>query len=265
MMPLSHCISTLGCPALDVEQTLDFAHRHQLDGVELRSLVHRIDLPQLFAERYGSPDALAATVADHPVRIVSLDTSLQLFANQPVDRAELLNFVPWAEALGVPWLRVFDGGTSVAQDIAVAEDTMQWWREAKATHGWNVDLMVETHDALIDAAAIERLQKTCPGTAILWDTHHTWKMGGEAVGATWERIAPHVVHLHVKDSTPEPGPVHPFTFALPGEGDFPMRELRDAVGDGFKGMAALEWEVHWHPELPALETALTTARNNQWW
>jgi sugar phosphate isomerase/epimerase len=264
-MPYSRCFSTLGCPDLDVRQALDLAHAHHLDAIELRSLEHRIDLPTYFAERYGSPAKMAAAVADHPVRIVSLDTSLKLFANDETDRADLLAFAPWADALGVPWLRIFDGGTSVEKEIKIAEDTLGWWRDQRSQHGWTMDLMVETHDSLLDAAAINLLEHTCPDTAILWDTHHTWKVGREDPVKTWSLIAPHVVHLHVKESISKPGPQHPFTYVMPGKGEFPMAPLRAAIGNDFSGMMSLEWERHWHPDLPALDTVLNAAATARWW
>jgi sugar phosphate isomerase/epimerase len=212
-MAYARIYSTLGSPALTLEETFALAAKHNLDGVELRALGGTIDLPGYFAATYGTPAALAARMAAQRMKVFSLDTSLHLAHSTAEERDAFLQFLPWAEALGVPRLRVFDGGKSAdaATHRAMAE-TVAWWRALRAANGWRADLMVETHDALFTAASIREFLALAPGTGILWDTHHTWKTGREDPPVTWRAIAPHVVHLHVKDSVSIPGPKHPFTY-----------------------------------------------------
>lgn len=258
--------STLGSPALGLEETLALAARHGLAGVELRALGGTIDLPAYFAATYGTPEALAARLAAQPMKILSLDTSLHLAHPTEEERQAFLKFVPWAEAVGVPRLRVFDGGKSpdAATHRAMAE-TVAWWRALRAEHGWRTDLMVETHDALCTAASIRGFLALAPGTGILWDTHHTWKTGREDPLITWRAIASDVVHLHVKDSVSIPSGKHPFSYRLPGDGEFPMAALREVLRAEFHGPMSLEWERLWHPELGPVEEALAAATNHGWW
>lgn len=258
--------STLGSPALGLEDTLRLAAQHGLDGVELRALAGTIDLPAHLEAAYGTPAALAARLAGQALKIFSLDTSLHLAHSTAEERAAFLKFVPWAEALGVPRLRVFDGGKvgDAATHRAMAE-TVAWWRALRTEHRWRTDLMVETHDALCTSASILGFLALAPGTGILWDTHHTWKTGREDPLATWRVIRPHAVHLHVKDSVSIPGPKHPFTYRLPGEGEFPMAPLREVLRAEFRGPVSLEWERLWHPELGPVEEALTAATRHGWW
>jgi len=265
-MPYRHSISTLGCPDLSLEETLALAERHRLDAVELRALAGTIDIPSVFANAYGTPAALATRMHSSTVSIVSLDTSLKLADNTEADRADFLRFVPWAEAAGVPWLRAFDGGKNadLATHRAMA-DTVAWWRAQKKAHGWKAELMIETHDALCSTAAIQQFLSLAPGTAILWDTQHTWKNGGEDVLATWRAIKPHVVHVHVKDSISVPSAKHPFTYVLPGDGEFPMPPLRAVLAAEFSGAVSLEWERLWHPYIAPLDDALTAAAKRNWW
>ncbi len=265
-MPYRHSISTLGCADLSLEETLALAQRHALDAVELRALAGTIDVPTVLAGAYGTPAALQQRMRTSAVSIVSLDTSLKLAANNEADRADFLRFVPWAEAVGVPWLRVFDGGKTADQAThrAMAE-TVAWWREQKQRNGWHANIMIETHDALCTTAAIQQFLAMAPGTAILWDTQHTWKNGGEDVLATWRAIKPQVVHVHVKDSISVPSAKHPFSYVLPGDGEFPMASLRPALGAEFSGAVSLEWERLWHPYLAPLDDALTAAAKRDWW
>lgn len=291
-LPMLRCFSTLGCPDLSLDAALALAHHHRLDAIELRALGGSVDLPAYFAANFGTPAALAAHVRERApgVRVIALDTSLQLATGgtagigpmghmgplgpmkgapeQDRQREAFLAFVPWAEALGVRWLRVFDGKGTAPPEAAIAEaaGTVCWWREQRAAHGWQTDIVVETHDTLFTPAAIARFLALAPGSAILWDAHHTWRKAGEDPVATWRAIRPHVAHVHVKDSIPVPSARHPFTYTLPGDGGFPIAPLLAALrADDFSGGVSLEWEKLWHPYLPPLDEALTAAATRHWW
>ena len=265
-MAYTRTYSTLGSPELDLEQVFHLARRHNLAGVELRALAGTIDLPAYFVSKYGTPVALAERLRDEPVKILSLDTSLKLAGGGAKDREDFLGFIPWAEALGVPRLRVFDGGEKVDSVTCRAmAETIAWWRKLRAENSWNTDVMVETHDTLFTADTIAQLIALAPNVGILWDTHHTWKRGQEDPLVTWRAIRPHVVHLHVKDSVSIPSGKQGFTYCLPGDGEFPMRPLREVISRGYSGPVSLEWEKLWHPNLAPVEAALSAATERDWW
>ena len=125
--------------------------------------------------------------------------------------------------------------------------------------------MVETHDSLADSESIRRFVAAAPGTALLWDAFNTWLKSGESPAATWRLIRPHVVHVHVKDAVLVPKDRHPFTYVLPGRGEFPMAPLAAALRSEFRGVVSLEWERLWHPYLPPVEEALRAAAQANWW
>lgn len=264
MPALVRAFSSLGCPELGLDETLQLARAAGVPAVELRTLERTTELPALFARAFGTPAALAARVALQPVRIVAFDTSLRLADPKPGDWEAFLEFVPWAEALGVRWLRAFDGGAP-GQPEEPRLESWRRWRELRTARGWQVDIMIETHDALFTAGAIAAFLARAPGAAILWDSHHTWKRGGEDPVKTWAAIQSSVVHVHVKDSVSQPGPRHPFTYVLPGAGEFPMAPLRAVLEREFSGTLSLEWERQWHPYLPPLSEALEAAAANRWW
>jgi len=175
--------------------------------------------------------------------------------------------VPWAEALGVTWLRVFDGGRLAdSAELAEAVATLDWWQNLRRQHGWKAQVMIETHDSLFTAAAIGRLLQARPDAAILWDSHHTWRKGSEDPLKTWTAIRAHVAHIHVKDSINVPSAKHPFTYVLPGDGGFPIAPLLAALkADAYAGLVSFEWEKMWHPYLPPLDQALRVATERAWW
>ena len=197
---------------------------------------------------------------------MALGTSLRLAGGTDEDRVKFLEHVPWAEAVGVPWLRVFDGGSaSDVSSVDRAAEAAGWWRALRAERGWKTDIMVETHDSLLTAAAVRRFAAAAPGTGILWDGHHTWRKGGEDPAHTWRAIRQHVVHIHVKDSITGSAPGAPATYVLPGTGEFPMAALRAALAGDYRGPLSLEWERQWHPGLPPIEKALQSATATSWW
>ncbi|MBA4136222.1 MAG: sugar phosphate isomerase/epimerase [Opitutus sp.] len=264
MTTYSRAFSTLGCPELSLDDALALAQSHGLAAIELRTLSGTIDLPALFAREFVTPAALAVHVARQSVQIVSLDTSFKLAEPSEAEWEAFLAFVPWAEARGVKWLRVFDGGAP-GRPLEPLLATLARWRAHRASNGIGADMMIETHDSLFTAAAINAFAQAASGAAILWDTHHTWKKGGEDPVATWNAIKPHVVHVHVKDSISRPSARHPFTYVLPGAGEFPMAPLRAALAGEFRGTVSLEWERQWHPYLPPLEDALRAGAERKWW
>lgn len=264
-----HTFSTLGCPELDLDGVIALAARHGLHALELRTLNLTTDLPAWFAMNYGTPAGLAAHIKQRHVKVCAMGTSFKLVGHDDIDRSMLELYVKWADESNVPWLRVFDGGkTGDAAEVAEAAETLTWWKAHRLKNNWAVDLMVETHDSFLDAERLHKFINKVPQVSILWDAHHTWKKGGESPTDTWKAIRNHVVHVHVKDSvsTPSPNGSHPYTYVMPGDGEYPMEELRAGLKqDGYNGVLSLEWERMWHPYLPELDKALYHARQTRWW
>lgn len=55
--------SSLGCPELDLAGVMELALGAGLAELELRTLEGRVDLPELFREKYGSPAELGRAAA----------------------------------------------------------------------------------------------------------------------------------------------------------------------------------------------------------
>lgn len=254
--------SSLGCVEMTLEEQAGLVQRAGLDGVELRGVEARMDLPVLWAEQFGEPARLRARLEELGLRVHALDSSFKLIGATPQTKADLLGFGEWADGIGVGFIRVFDGGrfeTPLAEaDLRAAVENFHWWREERARRGWQVDIMVETHDALCSGANCVALREAA-GTSvpILWDAHHTWRKGGEAPEKTWAMIQEDVPHIHFKDSVDRPSAKHPFSYVHLGEGQFPLAAFAGLLArDGYTGVLSLEWERQWHPYLPPVEEAL---------
>lgn len=265
MISSQRAFSTLGCPDISASEIFSLAKRHGIGLVELRATCRSIDLPARLAIEFGKPANFAKFAAKQEARVIAIDTSLSLTGDSAA-RAAFLQYVPWAEALGGVRLRVFDGNAGNSEDDRNKSiDMLAWWHDLRAKNNWRSDIMIETHSSLVTSVALRTFLAAVPEKpAILWDTHHTWRIGGEAPGVTWTVIKEHTVHLHVKDSITSH--LGKYDYTLPGNGEFPMNELMETILlDGYNGIVSLEWEKYWHLELPSLETALDTATANQWW
>lgn len=257
--------STLGCREANLAEVCALADEFDLDAIELRFLENTIQLPQLWQARGITPAQLAAQVRAAGKTVPVIDTSLRLIGGTEAERAEVLTLVPFAEALGTRYLRVFDGAATWGDDARrSAAETLEWWRAARRAHGCAVDLIVETHDTLLTTPILEAFMTAFPGVGLLWDAHHTWKKGAEALRVTWEAVAPAVRHVHVKDSVAAVG--RKYDLVRPGRGEFPMAELRRLLEEAqWRGVVSLEWEKGWIPHLPPLRDALAVARDGNWW
>jgi len=256
------CVSTLGCAELDLDAAIALARRFGLRQLELRALAGRLDLPAYLTEKFGTPAALAAHLRSSGTTIPILDTSLSLTDSDARARDDFLAFVPWAEAIGARYLRVFDGKRLApvvpAAAIEDAAATVRWWQRLRADNDWSVDIAIETHELLCASADVlrleERLETPVP---ILWDTWHTWFKGGEELGETWNALRAFIRHVHIKDGVREPILKFPYTYCIPGAGEFPLHQLANLLTPtAYSGSICLEWERLWHPYLPPLEQAL---------
>lgn len=260
MSAFDYCFSTLGCSELSLHEAADLAQRHGIVHVELRTLSGTVDLIPALTAEFATPSRFAAFLAGSDLEVAALNTSIRLFGS--TDLSAIEPFIDWAEAANIPYLRIFDGGKQLGSDeMTQAAGLLDNWQSLRLSRGLNVDLMIETHDALANFEELLAFIACVPAAKLLWDTHHTWAKGSD-LKILWQHIAQNVVHLHVKDSTTDSYGRR--RYVLPGHGDFPMAELLSLLQSDERHIPlSLEWERHWHPELSPLDDALKAARG--WW
>ncbi|CAN5530074.1 TIM barrel protein [soil metagenome] len=264
------CFSSLGCPELSLEQLADLAGEFEIPCLELRFLKNRSDLPTLLADFPGGWKGVADYLRERGLRSQVLGTSFKLVGHTPALWSELMDFAALAEALKAPYVRAFGGGTwgypLTPDDYQAAAEALDFWETERRARGWNVRLLIETHDAFsASAPCLQLMEVVGHPLDFIWDSHHTWRLGGESPSESWAVLAPFVRHVHLKDSIGRPSARHPFTYVLPGSGEMPGREVLDLLKrDGFTGAVSLEWEKMWHPYLGSLGDAFLASRENQW-
>lgn len=242
--------SSIGAPENSLAECERLALDFDLDFVELRALERTLDLPWYFQER-----AIHST--ELPVRV--LGSSLFLIDAKEEDLVTFFGFMQLAHRLKVPYVRVFGGGRSdetlSAEVLARAVKVVERIRESTINAGWHTDVLLETHGAFSHPALCQEFNGILDRPiGLIWDSHHTWHHGREALGVTWDRLGPWIGHVHYKDSLTVGGK---WKYVLPGQGTFPTQELfRLLRTKGFEGGVSLEWEKLWHDNLAPLETAL---------
>lgn len=259
------CFSSLGCPEKSLDAIVGLAEARGIPCLELRAVDGRTDLPRLFAESPGGWSGVRAMLERHGRTVRVLGTSFKLVGAPAGGWEELMAFAELAEALDVPWLRVFGGGVwgteLTAEDLDQAAAQWTRWAGERRARDWKVDLLVETHDAFsASAPCLDLMERVGGGVGLIWDSHHTWRLGGELPAVSWAALGPHVRHVHWKDSLGVASARHPFTYVLPGAGETPVTEVFRVLAEaGYDGAVSLEWEKLWHPYLPTLEEALDAA------
>lgn len=239
MSAFDYCFSTLGCSELSLHEAADLAQRHGIVHVELRTLSGTVDLIPALTAEFATPSRFAAFLAESDLEVAALNTSIRLFGS--TDLSAIEPFIDWAEAANISYLRIFDGGKQLGQDeMTQAAGLLDNWQSLRLSRGLNVDLMIETHDALADFEQLLHFIACVPASKLLWDTHHTWAKGSD-LKILWQHIAQNVVHLHVKDSTTDSDGRR--RYVLPGHGDFPMAELLSLLQSDERHIPlSLEWE-----------------------
>jgi sugar phosphate isomerase/epimerase len=263
-------VSTLGCAELPLPQICKLLSEFGLQELEIRAVDGRIDLPRWAVDTGWPPYRATALLAKHDIQFRVAGSSFKLVSNDEKSRTEFLAFCGWADSWGARYVRAFGGGTwgqaLTEADYGRAARTIAWWRRKKKERGWHVELLLETHDAFSASGPCRNLlARLRQPIGIIWDSHHTWRLGGESPRESWSQLSKWIRHIHVKDSIAKPSERHPFTYVLPGDGEMPLEQIVDVLGEHhFTGTVSLEWERLWHPYLPPLREALTRLQAQPW-
>jgi phosphoglycerate dehydrogenase-like enzyme/sugar phosphate isomerase/epimerase len=251
--------STLGDPGLSYEDARRLAEEFGLQFIELRGLEGTLDLPAYFR-------AHPLPARNPGVTITGLGTSFHLEDGSPAAFEECLAFAELADRMGVPFIRIFaaaDNKRPAPAQMTRDAAMVQRLRAELQARGLAVELLLETHGGYsFSSVCVELNRQLEQPLAILWDSHHTWKIGGETLEESWKLLGPQVRHVHYKDSVRDAADPAKYHYVLPGAGEFPTTDLLDLLRrENYRAGVSLEWEKKWHPEIPPLREALGPFRD----
>lgn len=255
--------TTLGCPEWSLNQISESARQLAYDGVELRFIAGNMDLlsaPELTVNQAQS----LRSMRDVNIEICCLDSSVRFDDPSASTRAEQLQcgrqYIDLAQAMGVPYVRVFGDTFAKADSPARVMDWVVDGLQRLAAHAERTDVSVllESHGDFSRADLLcEVMQRVnAPQAGILWDVHHPWRFHGESPQQTVASIGRWIRHTHWKDSVPTKDDARGYRYVLFGEGELPMRDFVGALRTmQYDGWLSLEWEKKWHPSIDEPEVA----------
>lgn len=250
----------MGCARLCLPEIAALANSWGIEQVELRSVSGRLDLPACFAAQGWLKGSPTQVLGGMPVRIVNFSSSITLTTDFADAAAEMAAYAPLMAHYDTPWLRVFDGKLSLPADIERIWRWLDDWEQLRTANNWRFNLLLETHDSLLTPDAIATaFAKDHPHVKLLWDPHNIWKHTGATPLENWQALRQWTRLIHIKDSVSVPDTRHPYSYTLPGKGEFPLQALLTQLEqDSFDGPVSLEWERLWHPQMDPIERALAS-------
>lgn len=259
---MDYAFTTLGCQEWDLTTIIDRASEYGFGGVDFRGYLGELELFEL-PEFTTEVDRTVRRFGDAGLDVPCFSSSVRLMSRQPEQRRaaedEIRAYAELCERFGARFIRVFGGGvgqTPRDEAIDMAAENLLRFSELARPHGATV--LLETHDDWVRREHLLPLMQRgqAGGAGLLWDTHHTYRPGGESPADFWQALGPYVRYSHWKDSRVAPSAPRGHELCLVGAGDIPLEQtLRCMVKGGYRGYLALEWEKKWHPELDRPEVA----------
>ena len=254
--------TTLGCPGWDLDTIIARAVDYGYQGVDFRGYLDDVDItarPE-FTTRAAET---ARKFSDAGLVVPCFSSSCHAFCPTRERKAESLDelrrYAELCAAFNAPYIRIFGGGigeTSRPRAVSMAAETLT--ELAAAAAEYDLTIVFETHDdwtAALDVRALLAATQA-DNVAVLWDTHHPYRMDGEDPAETCRILGTWIQYTHWKDSRPDASAQHGYHLCMFGDGDLPLNDMLAALrGVGYDGWLTLEWELRWHPDLDAPELA----------
>jgi sugar phosphate isomerase/epimerase len=255
--------STLGCPDWDFKKITDFAVENNYEGIELRGLLHEMDLTR--CPEFSSPENISTAISvmkDKNLSFVDLGSSTNLHVKDNQERTKNLDeakrFIDLASKINCPYVRVFPNLLPKDQDKNQTIDLIAHGLRELGDYakGSNVSALVETHGDLLWTADVKKVMEIAfgPHTGLVWDVTNMWSVTKEPPENVHKTLKPYIRHTHIKDLKMVNGKER---YVLLGRGEVPIFTAIDALRQGgYSGYYSFEWEKLWHPEIDAPELAI---------
>ncbi len=251
--------STLGIPALPVDQVVGLATEHGYHGVELRASeegpVHTglsADERARVADRFAGAGIEILTVAAYAKVAAQGDDAPVL--------DEIGAALTLAADLGAPYVRVFPGGGEQPGPEADRIAARRLAAVAPTAEDLGVRVLLETHDSHRAGADVARVLGLVGHKAVgaIWDVMHTW-LAEEQPSTSYPVLAPYLGYVQVKDVASATD-----TTPLPlGAGMLPLAETVEVLSRAeWDGWLCWEYEKRWYPQAADLPGLLGPAREH---
>jgi sugar phosphate isomerase/epimerase len=254
--------STLGCPDWTFQQIIDFASKHQYQGIELRGILRQLDLlkcPEFSKQKIASTLEM---MSSKNLEFVNLGSSATLHFTESTERKKNIDegkrFIDLAHELKCPYIRVFpnifpkDQKKEETMDL-ISNGLLELGNHAK---GSNVSVLIESHGDLLWIEDLEKIMKAAEhkNVGMIWDVTNMWSKTKESPKVVYEKLKKYIKHTHIKDATLAGDKIQ---YVRLGKGEVPIFEAIDVLANGgYSGYYSFEWEKLWHPEIEASDIAI---------
>ena len=250
------CFSTLGCTERNLTEVLSLSQNFSICAIELRGLCGEINILKMAELLPQNRQETKNNFCEYGVAPLILGTSCSFHDKTKVENSLVEGFyaIDAAREIGFRGIRVF--GNSIKGDecdclhrIADRISTLCQYASDK-----NIEVLLETHGDINNAKRLSTVAEICSkyeNFGFIWDVCHTRQTYAENWRDFCDNFGCLTRHVHLKDVTND-------SLVLPGKGELPLRTMAEYLdAQGYEGYFSLEWEKKWHPELPAIEEALT--------
>lgn len=268
-------LTTLGCPAWNLDTLLTNTKKFGFDGIDFRGLLGQLDIAAIPAFNADLPQTVRK-IKDAGVEIFGISSSICICNPDRHDRNldEAKRTIAVCQAIGAKNIRVMGYGnldtTPRSELVKIGANMMQEIFALPGAKGGGLSWNFETHDHWIQGADTKLMLDAVPDDnfAAVWDTAAAMTRK-ETPLQTYTALAPRIRYVHLKDAVYVPadpkaskgefGVGTGWRYVDCGTGQLPLAECvailkRNGYSAG-GGWLLFEYEKHWHPELPDPEIA----------
>ncbi|MBS1488714.1 MAG: sugar phosphate isomerase/epimerase [Bacteroidetes bacterium] len=254
--------STLGCPDWTFRQIVEFAVAHGYQGIEVRGILHELNLPVCSEFSKQNLAATRQLMKDNHLQFANLGSSATLHYADTAVRAKNIDegkrFIDLAHELSCPYVRVFPNNFPKEQEKA---RTMDLIAEGLHTLGdyakdSGVTVLIESHGDLVVTEDILSVMAAADNkhAGLIWDVTNMWVKTKEPPAQVYGKLKKYIRHTHIKDAKVTGENIR---YVLLGKGDVPILEAVDSLRHGgYNGYYSFEWEKLWHPEIEEPDKAI---------
>jgi fatty-acyl-CoA synthase len=229
--------STLACPTWTFNEAVSAVKDLGFDALEIRGILRELYAPKI-------KELTPSNLSSRGVKLSMLSSSAQLAV--PSERvsavAEAKEYIDLAESLKIPFIRVLSTGTPQYDGGDAELFERQYAEILRYAEGTDVMPVVETNGLFVNTERLADILERTGGGA-LWDIHHPFRFGGEAIAETVKNLGSFIKYVHIKDSVVLNGAVK---YTLSGTGTVPIADAVSALkAIGYDGYYSLEWVKRW--------------------
>jgi sugar phosphate isomerase/epimerase len=255
--------STLGCPDWSFDKIIDFAKDNQYSGIEVRGILHQMDLP--LVPEFLNSESIKATMkkmSDRDLKFVDLGSSCALHFPKGEERTKNLDegkrFIDLAAKLNCPYIRVFPNQIPKDRDRQETLNLIIDRLKELGAYAANssVTVLLESHGELIYKKDLLFVMDGAanPHVGLVWDVCNMWSVTRESPEEVYTSLKSYIRHTHIKDLKIENGKEE---YVLLGTGIVPIFQAIDLLfKNNYPGYYSFEWEKLWHPEILDPQIAL---------